>query len=530
VVDDDAGEPSRLVLAHRGGDVWASQVTVRGTASGCEQVVVRVGGREMSAAAGRFELRAPLAAGTNEVVAECGDAKAERTFERRGAAADVSPAPQAVVDSRPRWVDQAVVYGVIPRNFGETGGFRDVSARLDDLAELGVSAIWLSPINRTIDGDFGYAVTDYFRLRPEYGSEADFRELVQEAHRRDIRVLMDFVPNHTSVEHPYHRDASTYGRSSRHWDFYDREPDGTITHYFDWTHLPNLNYENPEVRRMMLDAFAHWVRDFDVDGFRVDVAWGVKQRAPGFWPEWRAHLKAIKPDLLLLAEASARDPYYFENGFDAAYDWTEELGHWAWEGVWDAETPGDLVAALHGAVTNYGEGYHPDRLVFRFLNNNDTGASFVGRHGTDLTRVAAAALLTLPGIPLVYTGEEVGEIFSPYEDTAPLVWRDRFGLRDHYRKLIALRKRLPGLHGPGFQRLRAPGAPGVYAYVRTAAAGRDPTLVVLNFAGEPARVRLQLPPALRGSWRDELGGGSVRSGSIPVDAYGARVLTREDAA
>jgi glycosidase len=183
------------------------------------------------------------------------------------------------------------------------------------------------------------------------------------------------------------------------------------------------------------------------------------------------------------------------------------------------------VDALHAALLNHGDGYHRDRLVFRFLNNNDTGASFVGRHGTDLTRVAAAALLTLPGIPLVYTGEEVGEIFSPYEDTAPLVWRDRFGLRDHYKRLIALRKRLPALHGPGFEPQRPPGAPGVYAYVRTGPAG-EPALVVLNFSGEPVSAQVERPAALRGPLRDELGGARVGTGAIPVDAYGVRVLTQ----
>ena len=143
---------------------------------------------------------------------------------------------------------------------------------------------------------------------------------MREAHDRDIRVLMDFVPNHTSAAHRYFKDASHLGRESRYWDFYDRDADGTVTNYFDWTHLPNLNFDNPEVRRMITEAFAYWVGELDVDGFRVDVAWGVKERAPGFWPELRAQLDAIKPGVLLIAEASARDPYYYSHGFEAAYD------------------------------------------------------------------------------------------------------------------------------------------------------------------------------------------------------------------
>ena len=492
---------------------------------GCDEARLRVGQRELTVAAGRFRQRVALAAGANRAVLECGDARAEELFERRLPDGEQPEADAATVAARPRWVDEAVVYGVIPNRFGDTGGFRDVTARHDELVELGVTALWLSPINRSPEGDFGYAVTDYFALREDYGSEDDFRELVREAHRRDIRVLMDFVPNHTSIAHPYHRDAATLGRASRYWDFYDRGRDGTITHYFDWAHLPNLNYDNPEVRAMVLEAFAYWVREFDVDGFRVDVAWGVKERAPDFWPAWRRHLQGIKPDLFLLAEASARDPYYFDSGFDAAYDWTEDLGRWAWEGVWDAATPGALVDALDGALSHH----RPGQLVFRFLNNNDTGTSFVGRHGTDLTRVASAALLTLPGVPLVYTGEEVGEIFSPYEDTAPIVWRDRFGLREHYRRLIALRRSEPALHGPGgFEPLRAANAPGVYAYARRPAGGGEPVLVVLNFAGEPGSARLDRPADLEGPLRDLLAGDRVGRGPIPFEAYGFRVLKREE--
>jgi cyclomaltodextrinase / maltogenic alpha-amylase / neopullulanase len=515
LVDDDGGG-GEVRLAQRGGDVWASHVTVRGTATGCSKPEIRVGDREVRAslAGNRFEADVPLARGGNTVEARCGDARKERVFNRR----ETELPEPAAAKPRPAWIDQAVVYGVVPRNFGDTGGFKDVTARLDDLADLGVTAIWLSPSNATVPGDFGYAVTDYFRLRDDYGTEAEFRKLVQSAHKRGIHVLMDFVPNHTSASHPYFKDAALYGRSSRYWDFYDRDADGQPTNYFDWTHLPNLNYDNPEVRRMMTEAFVHWVRDLDVDGFRVDVAWGLKERAPDFWPHLRGTLDAIKPGTLLIAEASARDPYYFTHGYDAAYDWTDELGQWAWDGAFDQLDPADVVESLRAALSHT----RPGHLVFRFLNNNDTGSSFVSRYGTDVTRVASTLLLTLPGIPCVYTGEEVGASFSPYEDTAPIVWRDRYDLRGHYKALIALRKRLRALHGPDFRVLDAKGTPGVLAYVR---GGNRPVLVVLNFADAPRTVRLDLPSALRGALHDELGGGTTDSTAIRVDAYGSLVLS-----
>jgi cyclomaltodextrinase len=504
-------------LAQRSGDVWAPQVLVRGTASGCDAPSVRVDGRDLKTTMSgrRFQANVPLARGRNSVDVKCGGASKERVYVRRE-----SRLPDPVTQSRrPTWIDQAVVYGVVPRSFGDTGGFRDVTARLGALADLGINAIWLSPSNATVPGDFGYAVTDYFRLRDDYGSEADFHELVRAAHARGIRVLMDFVPNHTSASHPYFKDAALYGRASRYWDYYDRDADGQSTNYFDWTHLPNLNYGNPEVRRMMTEAFVHWVRDFDVDGFRVDVAWGLKERAPDYWPHLRATLEAIKPGTLLIAEASARDGYYYTHGYDAAYDWTDELGVWAWDGVFDRVEAAGIVEGLTDALAST----KPGRPVFRFLNNNDTGSSFVSRFGTDVTRVASTLLLTLPGIPCVYTGEEVGASFSPYADTGPIVWRDRYNLRGHYKALIALRKHSLALHGPDFDLLAVRGAPGVLAYVR---GRREPALVVLNFGGVPRTLRLTLPSGLRGTLHDELGGGTTDSAEIHVDAYGSRVLTR----
>ncbi len=350
----------------------------------------------------------------------------------------------------PAWTENAIVYGVIPFLFGSPA-FNAVREHLDDLADLGINTLWLGPINLHPADDYGYAVEDYFKLDPAYGTEEDFRRLVDEAHARGIRIIMDFVPNHTSDTHPYFKDAQEHGRSSPYWNFYDRDEQGNSTHYFTWTNLPNLNYDNPEVRRMMTEAFSYWVREFDVDGFRVDAAWGIKERNPDFWPGWRRELKRIKPDLLLLAEASARDPYYFDHGFDAAYDWTYSVGDWAWGEIWNAYKFRLLAYNLTDALTNTPDGLHPDALTLRFLNNNDTYKRFIARYGEGTTRVATALLLTVPGIPSVYTGDEYGLEFQPYEQVEPLKFVEQYpGLRDYHKKLISLRKSLSSLHSRNF--------------------------------------------------------------------------------
>lgn len=437
----------------------------------------------------------------------------------------------------PAWVEKAIVYGIVPNKFGRPA-FNVIAARLDDLADLGINAVWLAPINVSPPGDYGYAVVDYFELNPGYGTKEDFHRLVQAAHARGIRVLMDFVPNHSSAQHPYFLSAQAGGPDSPYWSFYDRDANGEPTHYFDWTHLPNLNYENPEVRNMMIEAFAYWVREFDVDGFRVDACWGVKQRRPDFWLQWRKELKRIKPDLMLLAEASARDPYYFDNGFDVGYDWTDQLGKWAWQVVWDSYKLKLLSYNLSHALTNGRDGFHPDALIFRFLNNNDTGERFITRHGEAITRVATALLLTLPGVPCIYTGDEIGAQFKPYENPEPLSWIEQVpGLREYHKQLIDLRLSLPSLHSRQWEKVEMEPAPDqvAYGYVRFHDEKQDPVLVLLNFNEAPVELKFSLPEgfdalAEKSTLRDLLSGETIAlkktetGRRVKMPGYGVRVF------
>jgi cyclomaltodextrinase / maltogenic alpha-amylase / neopullulanase len=138
--------------------------------------------------------------------------------------------------------------------------------------------------------------------------------------------------------------------------------------------------------------------------------------------------------------------------------------------------------------------YHPDALIFRFLNNNDTGTRFITTHGEPLTRVATALLLTLPGVPCIYTADEAGQWFRPYFDVTPISFRERYrGLRDYHKKLIALRKDIPSLHSRSWQLLDVQPERQVIGYVRFLEGNEQPVLVLLNFSEEPAEVSLTLP-------------------------------------
>ncbi|HLH88589.1 MAG TPA: alpha-amylase family glycosyl hydrolase [Xanthobacteraceae bacterium] len=382
----------------------------------------------------------------------------------------------------PAWIDDAVVYGVVPALFGSRG-IADVTRRLDELARLGINTLWLSPITPAPPRDFGYAVTDYFGVRRAFGSAADLRALIAAAHDRGMRVVLDFVANHLSDRNGYFADAAAHRRASPYFDFFARDAAGHATHYFDWKNLENLNYDNAEVRRMVIEGFAHWVRDFDVDGFRVDAAWGPRERAPAFWARWASELRRIKPDLLLLAEASARDPYYALHGFDAAYDWTDKLGQWAWGGAFE-DWP-HAASQLRGAVAASASS---GTMVFRFIENNDTGARFVTRYGADRTRLAAALLLTLPGLPALYTGQEVGAEYQPYKADGPIRWDDHYGLRAWYARLIALRHAEAALRSRALRFIDAGASGQILAYVRPGATSQDDVVVLLNFGADPVQI------------------------------------------
>lgn len=408
--------------------------------------------------------------------------------------------------ARPSWIDEAVVYGVVPFLFGEPA-FDAVRARLPELERLGVTALWLSPIYEAPGDDFGYAVTDYFRVREEWGSMGSFRALVDEAHARGMKVLLDFVPNHSSSEHRYFRHAARFGRRSPYYGLYERDAEGRPTHYFDWEHLPNLDYDDPAVRRWMTEAFAFWTRELDVDGFRVDVAWGVEERAPGFFAELRDELARIEPRVALVAEASARRPTFVEGGFDAAYDWTDEVGQWAWHDVFDGGRA-DL-SALREALRG------PGHRVLRFLDNNDTGERFATRHGEGLERVASALLFTVPGIPALFTGQEVGAQYHPYQQLGPLAFTPDPARLAHYRRLVALRRAEPALARGELVPLLAEPSDRVYAYARLPRGEGRPIVVVLGFGERPVEARVRLPAVVRSALRGRTGERLLGSAAAP---------------
>jgi len=223
------------------------------------------------------------------------------------------PVSQQTARTSPAWLRDGVIYEIFPRDFSPAGNLNGVTARLDELHSLGVNILWVMPIHpigeKFRKGEFGspYSIRDYYAVDPNYGTLDDFTKLVAGAHQRGLKVIMDLVADHTAwdsvmMEHP---------------EFYKKDGNGKLAPPVpEWTDVAGLNYASPQLREYMIAMMQYWVQTCDIDGFRCDVASMVPT---DFWMQARAALEKIKPDIMLLAEAS--EPELLAKAFDIDYDW-----------------------------------------------------------------------------------------------------------------------------------------------------------------------------------------------------------------
>jgi glycosidase len=388
------------------------------------------------------------------------------------------------------WIDSAVIYEITPSHFVSNATYDDITAKLPELKKLGINTIWLQPVFKTGRGGQGYDITDYFSLRTDLGDERGLRQLIAVAKSLNLRVLFDFVINHTSISHPYAQDVMEYGKASHYYHFYQHENDGVkyssrykkdkygFINYF-WDNLVNLDYNNPEVQQWIIEACKYWVRDFDIDGYRFDAVWAVNARAPRFGIRLRDELKSIKPDLLLLAEDKASTDDAYRSGFDAAYDWTADTS-WVSQWSWQHEYKGDnntifkfhdvkqRVRLLDSALFNNGS---TSKLRLRFVENNDL-PRFIKSHDLGQVKMVSALVFALPGLPLIYNGQETGFTGHPYtkkpifmagQSIQSLDSNNHF---DYYQELIRLRMRYPALRDTAISKISVSHDSAIIAFHR----------------------------------------------------------------
>lgn len=357
------------------------------------------------------------------------------------------------------WWQRGIIYQIYPRSFMDSNGdgigdLKGITSKLDYLNWLGVDAIWMSPINQSPMVDFGYDVSDYRAVDPIFGTLSDFDDLLAEAHKRDIKIIFDFVPNHTSDQHPWFRESrASRDNPKRGWYIWrDPAPDGgppnnwlstfggsgwawdetTGQYYFHeyFKEQPDLNWANPDVRRAILDTMRFWL-ERGVDGFRLDAVWHLIKDPrlrdnppnPDYTPAmspYRSLIPAFNADQhgmfdvlremrvladefderLLLGEIylpiERLVAYYGQHGEILHMPHNFHLLLQPWE-------------ATHiAALIDFYEGRVPPFAWPSWVLSNHDNRRIVSRIGPDQARVAAMLLLTLRGTPTLYYGDELG--------------------------------------------------------------------------------------------------------------------------
>lgn len=402
----------------------------------------------------------------------------------------------------PAWTRDAVVYNIFPDSFAagkrlapngappcRGGTVRGVTENLDYIASLGFNCIYLNPIFAA-RSYHRYDTLDYYRIDPHMGAEDDLRDLVRRAHALGIRVILDGVFNHVSSDHPFFRDVLEKGRASRYYPCFYALPEtprlpaaGELPGYTCFSYvadMPKTNTADPFLRQYFCDIGAYWVRKFDVDGWRLDVA---NELDDGFLRAFRASVKAAKSDALIVGEVWENAAHYLGGDMlDSAmnYDFRRYCRRFFAEQTVDAETFDTNVSTL---LLRYNE-----NALFAQLNLLDSHdvSRFLSLCGGKTERMELAVLLqmTFPGMPCVFYGDEKGLCGeSEPEYRRPMAWDASSPLEEVYRRMIALRKTHPALRYGSFHTELACG--GVYRYSRVWNGTK--ITVAMNLGAEPVK-------------------------------------------
>lgn len=350
-------------------------------------------------------------------------------------------------------LETAVIYEANIRQYSPEGTFDQFTKDIPTLKELGVKVIWLMPVfpisetkRKAEGGKFAsefpeeeqakylgsyYAVTDFTKINPEFGTKEDFRKLVKTAHENGIYVILDWVPNHTGWDHEWLKN---------HPDYYTQNKDGEVVHPegTDWTDVADLNYDNQDMRKEMIEDMLYWVKDEGVDGFRCDVAGSVPV---DFWETAISKLRSEK-DVFMLAEAWEPELLKGEL-FDMAYAWN---GHHLMNGMAKDEKTTQDFDEYMAKVSN---DYEADDILMNFVTNHDENSwnGTIKERMGDKKDVFTALEYMMPGMPLIYSGQEydMNHRLKFFEkDSIPKEKSEYFNL---LKKLGELKNTNPALNG-----------------------------------------------------------------------------------
>ncbi|MFB6090392.1 MAG: alpha-amylase MalA [Halobellus sp.] len=354
-----------------------------------------------------------------------GESAADAGDEASGAFEVVRP------NDPPAWATDVTLYEIYVRGFAgppeeqdEDTVFEAIEKRLDYLEDLGVDCLWLTPVLENDHAPHGYNITDFFSIADDLGDREDYEQFVEAAHDRGMKVLFDLVMNHSARDHPFFQDAYR-NPDSEYYDWYDWQDSGEPETYFDWEYIANWNFSNLRVRRHLLDAVDTW---FEVaDGFRCDMAWAVPNT---FWKELRDRVKSRDREFLLLDETIPYIADFHDGMFDMHFDTTL---YFTLRQVGRGDQPAE---AILDAVDQRAEVGFPDHAAFMLYIENHDETRYVVECGDDAAMAAAGALVTLPGVPMLYGGQELGQ--RGRRDA--IQWdHARESFREHYDRLLDVR-------------------------------------------------------------------------------------------
>jgi glycosidase len=439
------------------------------------------------------------------------------------AAENVESAPGTA--QPPEWSRSAVIYEVNVRQYTPQGTFAAFQNHLGRLDSLGVDILWFMPVQpigkvkrKGVLGSY-YSISDYTAINPEHGNEKDFRSVVDSAHKLGMRVILDWVANHSAFDHEWIRT---------HPGWYARRPDGAISNArdnegreTDWTDVAELNYDNQDLRRAMIAEMKWWVQEMGIDGFRCDVAGGVPNE---FWADVRRELTTLRPDIFLLAEAETPQMHQY---FDMTYGW--ELHHLMNEVVQEKKPTSELDAYFTRQATAY-----PATAYRMYFTSNHDENSWQGtefeRMGANHAPAFVLAATIQQSMPLLYTGQEASlQKRLRFFEKDTVNWRGQ-SLAHFYRTMFQLKDENPalwnGAHGGTQKTLQTEGADRVFAFSRS----RDTNHVVVavNFADVPVTVRYSDLPS-PGNYDDVFGDPAIRleeTGQLDIPPNGFRILSK----
>ena len=414
------------------------------------------------------------------------------------------------------WVARSALYELFVQDFSPEGTLRGVRAGLGRVEATGADVIWLMPIHpigvESRKGTLGspYASRDFRAINPAYGSAEDFRALVRDAHARGLKVILDWVPDHTALDHAWLREhPDFYIRDDQGRPLPPRGPDGVLT---DWTDVAQLDYGNAALRREMIGIMSWWLREYGIDGFRVDVAGFIPN---DFWREAVPAVRAAVPrTIMLLAEWD--DPELHRIGYDLTYAWAS---YDTLKAVWKGRPASSFVRQAAGEMS----GLPRVGGRMRFTTNHDKTAwddpplaIFGGSAGARAAFVAAALL---PGRPLLYNGQEVE---SPQKlglfERMPIQWKQPKAkeARAFYRRVIDLARTDRSFLGADLAEVRTSAPDDIISY------RRGDAVVLVNSRNRA--VTLTVTDGRIDGAEDLLTGRRQRGARVNLPAYGSMVL------